>query len=545
MKKIIPLLFCLLISMVLVSGVSAETFTASFPEGCIGCLNGISKADSVFGSMQLPAGTVELTIDTKVMARQQMGIVCGPADFFYRGWDKVYPQTWQRIPGDIITRTGTPKSDGDPEGVCGIDGQQHIVHMVTQLKLDTPITLEVAMDPSVEYHGGGPQWQYAQQKEITITYKVLSGPATTTVPTTTKSPSGCSFTGTWDTDWGPMTLTQSGSQVTGTYEHDNGRFTGTVQGSVVRGTWSEAASYAPPNDAGDAELTLGSDCKSFSGHWRYGTTGAWGSSASWSGTWTGTLKSAPATQPPVTTAITTAPTTRPPTTVVTTIPVTTPATTTAKTVTVTTTTTARPVTTTTSVTTQVTKGCSGSGTSIYVDDRTMNPGQEVVIPIMMCNARDIANMDLSVGYDSSALQFKDAVKGSLNSNTLFESNNIGNTVKIAFAGKSGFSGSGSIAVLTFKVIGNNGASSPITVTVDGASTSGGNPVSIPVSNGKVSVGNPNPNDPGGRGKPTSLDALIALQISVGKRPMDSNYDVTRDGNVNSNDAREILKLAVQ
>jgi hypothetical protein len=175
----------------------------------------------------------------------------------------------------------------------------------------------------------------------------------------------------------------------------------------------------------------------------------------------------------------------------------------------------------------------------------MNPGQEVVIPIILCNARDIANMDLTVSYDSSDLQFKEAVKGSLNANTLFESNNIGNTVKIAFAGKTGFSGSGSIAVLTFKVIGSNGASSPITVTIDGASTSSGQSVSIPVSNGKVTVGNPNPNDPGGRGKPTSLDALIALQISVGKRPMDTNYDVTKDGTVNSGDAREILKLAVQ
>ena len=200
----------------------------------------------------------------------------------------------------------------------------------------------------------------------------------------------------------------------------------------------------------------------------------------------------------------------------------------------------------TGTTTQPTKkGCTGSGTSIYVDDRTMNPGQEVVIPIMMCNANDIANMDLSVGYDNSALQFKDAVKGSLNSNVLFESNNVGSTVKIAFAGKSGFSGSGSIAVLTFKVTGRNGASSPITVTVGSASTSGGKSVTIPVNNGNVVIGNTNPNNPGGRDKVTSLDALIALQISVGKRVNDSNYDLTKDGTVNSNDAREILKLAVQ
>lgn len=523
MRKIILVLLFAVISIILIQGVMAETFTASFPEGCIGCVQSITKAETVIESMSVPAGTIEFTIDTRVMPRRQLGIICGPVDFWYRGWDQARPTEWKRFPGDVISRTGTPKSDGDPEGVCGIEGEQHIVHTVTQLKLDRPILLEVAMDPSVEYHGGGPAWQYAQQKEITINYRILAGPGGTPVPTVTQvvtpQPSGCSFTGKWNTDWGPLTLTQSGSQVTGTYEHDNGRFSGTVQGSTVRGTWSEAPSYAPPNDAGDAEFTLGSDCRTFTGRWRYGTTGAWGASASWSGTWSGTLTSTPAI---------------PPTTV---LP------TTARTASVTTAATTRPVSTTTMTTT--TKGCSGSGTSIYVDDRVMNPGQEVVVPIILCNARDIANMDLSVKYDSSALQFKSAVKGSLNANTLFESNNIGNTVKIAFAGKTGFSGSGSIAVLTFKVIGGSGASSPITVTVEGASTSSGQPVSIPVSNGKVIIGNPNPNDPGGRGKPTSLDALIALQISVGKRPMDMNYDVTKDGSVNSGDAREILKLAVQ
>ncbi|MDO9325854.1 MAG: hypothetical protein Q7T80_12975 [Methanoregula sp.] len=189
--------------------------------------------------------------------------------------------------------------------------------------------------------------------------------------------------------------------------------------------------------------------------------------------------------------------------------------------------------------------CSGSGTSIYVDDRTMNPGQDVVIPIMICNANDLANMDLSVTYNTNALLFRNAVKGSLNSNTLFESNKAGNTIKIAFAGKSGFTGSGSIALLTFNVAGLSGASSPITVSVTEASTSGGKTVSIPVNNGKISIGNSNANDPGGRGKATSLDALIALQISVGKLSNDSNYDVTDDGKVNSSDAREILKLAVQ
>jgi len=309
----------------------------------------------------------------------------------------------------------------------------------------------------------------------------------------------CDYSGTWVTNWGDMTITQSGQYgeiISGSYVHDSGKITGRLSGSTVTGKWSEAPTYSGPRDAGGFVFKF-NDCNSFSGTYGYdqATSGS---------TWSGTRKSGPTSS-----------------------------------------TTSASSGSTTGTTQPTKKGCTGSGTSIYVDDRTMNPGQEVVIPIMMCNANDIANMDLSVGYDSSALQFKDAVKGSLNSNVMFESNNVGNKVKIAFASKSGFSGSGSIAVLTFRVIGQNGATSPITVTVDAASTSGGKSVAIPVNNGKVSIGNTNPNDPGGRGKVTSLDALIALQISVGKRPTDSNYDVTKDGVVNSNDAREILKLAVQ
>jgi len=191
-------------------------------------------------------------------------------------------------------------------------------------------------------------------------------------------------------------------------------------------------------------------------------------------------------------------------------------------------------------------GCTGTGTSVYVENRQMNPGQDVVIPIMMCNAKDIANMDLTVTYDSSVLKFKDAVKGSLNANSLFEFNNVGNQVRISFAQKAGFTGSGSIALLTFNVIGRIGQSSSIGVSVNGASTSTGGSVSIPVTNGQVTVGNNDPNNPGGRsGGATSLDALIALQMAVGKLPVDLTYDLTKDGKVTSDDAREILKLVVR
>jgi hypothetical protein len=84
------------------------------------------------------------------------------------------------------------------------------------------------------------------------------------------------WSGKWDSNWGEMVFQQAGSTVTATYTHDQGRIQGTVSGNKLTGTWSEAPTYSPPKDAGDVELTLSDDCNSFSGKWRYGSSGSWG-----------------------------------------------------------------------------------------------------------------------------------------------------------------------------------------------------------------------------------------------------------------------------
>ena len=103
------------------------------------------------------------------------------------------------------------------------------------------------------------------------------------------TPGACDWTGTWDTNWGKMELVQTGNQVTGTasltlpqrtnltgsYKPDNGKIEGKVSGNTLIGTWSEAPSYSPPNEAGDFEFTISPDCNSFTGKWRYGSTGDW------------------------------------------------------------------------------------------------------------------------------------------------------------------------------------------------------------------------------------------------------------------------------
>jgi hypothetical protein len=95
---------------------------------------------------------------------------------------------------------------------------------------------------------------------------------------------GNTWSGTWDTNFGVMTLTQSGASITGTYTYDSGKITGHVSGNVATGTWSEAPSYAGPSDAGPFKWTLSSAGKSWSGQWTY-AGGA--SGGTWSGSCTG------------------------------------------------------------------------------------------------------------------------------------------------------------------------------------------------------------------------------------------------------------------
>jgi hypothetical protein len=207
-------------------------------------------------------------------------------------------------------------------------------------------------------------------------------------------------------------------------------------------------------------------------------------------------------------------------------------------------TTTPPVSVTTVIPPVVVSACSGAGTSVYAEDRTMQQGSTVKIPIMVCNANDLANMDLVVSYDTKVLKFRSAEKGGLNANSLFESNEASpGTVMISFASSTGASGSASIALLTFDVTGANGTTSPIRITVKTASTSSGSTIPVTVSPGMFTTGTPAKITFDG-GPVTSRDALAALQMAVGKIPTDMKYDVTKDGSVNSGDARAILKIAV-
>jgi len=87
-----------------------------------------------------------------------------------------------------------------------------------------------------------------------------------------------SFTGTWRTPWGPVTMVQTGERVSGSY---SGSFTGSLEGTAKDGvaevSWTQAN-----GEHGRARFAIAGDGKSFNG--------TWGSNASATdgGPWNGT-----------------------------------------------------------------------------------------------------------------------------------------------------------------------------------------------------------------------------------------------------------------
>lgn len=75
------------------------------------------------------------------------------------------------------------------------------------------------------------------------------------------------WTGTWETNYGKVELSQVGSSVTGVYILKQGRINGQAAGDKLVGQWAEAPSYAPPSDAGEFEIRMDQSGRSFTGKW--------------------------------------------------------------------------------------------------------------------------------------------------------------------------------------------------------------------------------------------------------------------------------------
>jgi hypothetical protein len=75
------------------------------------------------------------------------------------------------------------------------------------------------------------------------------------------------WTGTWETNYGKAEFQQTKDTVSGVYVLKDGRIEGLALDGKLSGKWSEAPSYAPPNDAGEFEIQIDRSGTSFTGMW--------------------------------------------------------------------------------------------------------------------------------------------------------------------------------------------------------------------------------------------------------------------------------------
>ena len=161
-------------------------------------------------------------------------------------------------------------------------------------------------------------------------------------------------------------------------------------------------------------------------------------------------------------------------------------------------------------------------------------------------SREVLGFGSLSALGTAALLWPDPAVGAMLGGALFDANlEPAGTSRLGLADNRGLSGDGYIAYLDFSVVGEAGSTTPIRGSVTTATrASDDQPVSIRVKHGRFTVlANALQGDGNDAGRITSLDALMALRMSIGKLPVDLILDVNGDNRVTALDARWILQAA--
>ena len=179
-------------------------------------------------------------------------------------------------------------------------------------------------------------------------------------------------------------------------------------------------------------------------------------------------------------------------------------------------------------------------------DRTAGTGGTVQIPITLEGTQPVGNINLTLTYDPQVAQVEvNVLRGGLIGGVLFQANrNVSGEIKFGFATTGRISPGGSVAVVEFRAVGQEGSSTSLALTDIQVNDVDGNLLNVRTRSGRLTIQPSFLGDGDGDGRTTEVDALMALQMSVGLRPEDLVLDADGDGNVTSNDARILLQQAV-
>jgi hypothetical protein len=153
---------------------------------------------------------------------------------------------------------------------------------------------------------------------------------------------------------------------------------------------------------------------------------------------------------------------------------------------------------------------SAAGIVVKIDSQTLAAGGKAVIPVKVSGASNLGAIDLTVTYDTAALKFSKAELGAFPTNGMVEANEVQpGTIFIGIVDSNGMTGDGTLADLTFDVLGAQGSSSQMNVAVRGAYATDLKDVVNQVSGGTITVGAP------GSGTGTGGKASLSVAVAIG------------------------------
>jgi hypothetical protein len=191
-----------------------------------------------------------------------------------------------------------------------------------------------------------------------------------------------------------------------------------------------------------------------------------------------------------------------------------------------------------------------SSMTLQAGQRQVVAGDVVWIPIWLINADDVANANFEVRYDAGvAVPEGEVFRGNVLGNHAFTANtNETGAVLGGFAGTSGIFGTGTVAWIPFRAVGQPGDRTALLVTVTTINDPSGGSPTIERIDGQILVVDENgliPGDCDGDTLLNEVDALCALQMSVRRIPEKLVLDLDGNGTVDSRDAVVILQRVLR
>ena len=107
---------------------------------------------------------------------------------------------------------------------------------------------------------------------------------------------------------------------------------------------------------------------------------------------------------------------------------------------------------------------SAAAMNIGIGTVSGNTGSIIDVPVTISNAKDLGSMDIVVSYDPAVLSVVSVEKGTLNKGMIMANSDTPGTIAIGIVDANGINGEGAVANIRFKVIGPNGATSPLKIT---------------------------------------------------------------------------------